>query len=183
MTPRAALALIALSLAGIGALRFERGADVSGAGLAAGGEGAGLRLVRDDDPAAVAEREAAARWIEAIRTADSEAIVGLVLPESRDETRRALESHDSELSKRLLHDPDSARKRFAGLEVRFALLVGRETEACYYAGPAPRWPANDGELAALVRSQRALCFRMSQAGGRWCFAALPEGTRSEHGPE
>jgi hypothetical protein len=147
---------------------------------AIGGDAAGLRLLRDDDPAAAARRDAAARWIDAIRTADSDAIVGLVPPESRDETRRALGSHDSALSKRLLHDPDSARKRFAGLAMRFVLLVGAETDACYYTGPEPRWPANTDELGALVRSQRALCFLMSATEGSWYLSPMPE---SSGGPD
>lgn len=140
----------------------------------------GLRLLSESDPGAPERRVAATRWIQAVLAADREVIVGLVLPEYRESVTAELEDPESELSRLLLSGPESVRRRFAGHEVRVALLahteletVGGGTSACYYTGPEPSWPKADDDMAALERASGAMCFFMFRSEGSWYFS-VPE---------
>lgn len=140
----------------------------------------GLRLLSESDPGAVERRLAATRWIQAVLAADRKAIVSLVLPEYRESVTAELEDPESELSRLLLSGPESVRQRFAGHEVRVALLahmeleaVGGGTSACYYIGTEPSWPKADDDMAALERASRAMCFFIFRSEDSWYFS-VPE---------
>jgi hypothetical protein len=119
----------------------------------------------------------AGRWLDAVRSADIEAMVEVALPEAKPHVREALGSSETVLSRLLLSGQHSVRRRFQNIDrpglrlLRHPELtaLGGGTTACFYDPKRPPSPMpHSAQMLPGPDSAKPLfCLLFVRDQGRW----------------